>query len=366
MKLLLYICISFIVMIQMSISTQAQLIPDPRIDEDSLVKNRENHIFSARDKVTLFIFSNRYINGLLFTNPGKNTYYFPIAPLNIGLGFSHKWLAINIAIVSPKIGKKNYDGDGNKYNNFNFQILAYTPRYGLDAVYSQNIGYFLGNYKGFVDLQGAPNQTPYFDMKTNRLTVNLLRVFNPIKYSMNATMIGGERQKKSASSLILNTTFSFNSFNMSDSIPSYVLSQMNQDAIFKGGAFYSIGLLPGYGFTWIIKKNFYIGLIPAFGPSFQYKTMNFEDEHEERFSVSYRLLAKAGMGFHAKKWTAGLTVLFDSEKYHLAEKTNIINNNGRITLRVGYKINVPKWAKGISKKMTNAQSRFENTLYNVL
>lgn len=353
-------------MIQLSLITSAQIMKDPRMDADTIAKKREDHIFSAREKVTIFVFANRYINGLLFTNPGKNTYYFPIAPLNIGLGFSHKWLAVNIAIMSPKIGKKNYTGDGNKYNNFNFQILAYTPRYGLDAVYSQNIGYFLGNYKGYVDLKGAPNQTPYFDMKTNRLTVNLLRVFNPIKYSMNATMIGGERQKKSASSLVLNTTFSYNSFNMSDSIPNYVLSQMNQNAIYKGGAFYSIGLLPGYGFTWIIKKNFYIGLIPAFGPSFQYKVMNFEGYREERFAVSYRLLAKAGMGFHAKRWTAGLTILFDSEKYHVAENTNIINNNGRITLRVGYKINVPKWGKGISKKMTKAQNRVENTINGIL
>jgi hypothetical protein len=359
-------CLSLILMTYVALVAQAQIMTNPMEDADSIAKKRENNIFSARTKITVFVFANRYINGLLFTNPGKNAYYFPIAPLNIGLGFSHKWLAINIAIMSPKIGKKNYNGDGNKYNNFNFQILAYTPRYGLDAIYSQNIGYFLGNFKGYVHLNGTPNQTPYFDMKTNRLTVNLLRVFNPTKYSMNATMIGGERQKRSASSLILNTTFSFNSFNMSDSIPSYVLSQMNQNAIFQGGAFFSIGLLPGYGFIWIIKKNFYLGLIPAFGPSFQYKMMNFEGYSEDRFAVSYRLLAKAGMGFHAKRWTAGLTILFDSEKYHLAESTNIINNNGRITLRVGYKIDVPKWAKGVSKKMTKAQNRVENTVNQLL
>ena len=86
-------------MIQLSLITSAQIMKDPRMDADTIAKKRENHIFSARDKVTIFVFANRYINGLLFTNPGKNTYYFPIAPLNIGLGFSHKWLVVNIDIM---------------------------------------------------------------------------------------------------------------------------------------------------------------------------------------------------------------------------------------------------------------------------
>ena len=139
---------------------------------------------------------------------------------------------------------------------------------------------------------------------------------------------------------------------------------MNQNAIFKGGTFYSIGLLPGYGFTWIIKKRFYLGIIPSFGPSLQYKSMSFEDHHEDRFSVSYRVLAKAGAGFHAKRWTAGISVLFDSEKYHLADHSNIINNNGKLILRIGYKINVPKWGKKVSQKMSNMQNSVENTLHN--
>lgn len=151
---------------------------------------------------------------------------------------------------------------------------------------------------------------------------------------------------------------------MGDSIPEYVLQQLNPNAIFQKGTFYSIGILPGYAFTWIIKKRFFIGIIPSFGPSIQYKTMDFEDDHEEHFALSYRVIAKAGAGFHAKRWTAGLSVLIDSEKYHLANQSNIINNNGKITLRVGYKINVPKWGKGISKKMSTIQNRVENTLHN--
>ena len=343
----------------------AQKKTDRADDEaDSMYTKRENYVISARDKLTIFIFSTRYLNGKLFTNPGINNYYYPITPLNIGLGFSHKWLAVNIAILSPKIGKNNYDDQQAKYQNFNLQALAYTPKYGMDVLYSQNKGYFLGNYNGYIDVAGAPDKTPYFDMKTNRFTINLLRVFNPIRYSMNATMIGGEMQKNSASSFIINSSFSLSKFKMSDSIPQFLLDQMNQEAIFKGGTFYSISIMPGYGFTWIINKRFYFGVIPAVGPSFQFKSMTFEDEHENKFAVSYRIIAKAGAGFHAKRWTAGISVLYDNEMYHLASKTNIFNNNGKVILKVGYKISVPKWGKGVSKKMSTLQNKFEHTIHN--
>jgi hypothetical protein len=365
MKRLLFFCILIFLSAFLCLSVYAQKKSDAvNKKEDSIYMKRENYVLSARTKLTIFVFANRYLNGNLFTNPGINSYYFPIAPLNIGLGFSHKWLAVNVAILSPRIGKNNYNGEGAKYHNFNLQLLAYTHKYGLDVIYSRNTGYFLGNYNNYVNVTDVPDKTPYFDMSTQRLTVNLLRIFNPIKYSMNATMIGGEMQKNNASSFIFNTSFSMSRFNMGDSIPSFVAAQANPDLIFKSGTFYSVGLLPGYGFTWIINKRFYFGIIPAFGPSLQYKSMNFETQHEERFAISYRVLAKAGLGFHAKKWTAGLSVLFDSERYHLGSKSNIINNNGKVTMRVGYKINVPKWGKRISKKMTNVQNSVEHTLNN--
>lgn len=361
MKLILTSCF----FLQICLLATAQKKADRKDDEvDSMYIKRENYVMSARNKLTIFIFSTRYLNGKLFTNPGINNFYYPITPLNIGLGFSHKWLAVNIAILSPKIGKNNYDHEQDKYQNFNLQALAYTPKYGMDILYSQNKGYFLGNYNGYIDVAGAPDKTPYFDMKTSRFTINLLRVFNPIRYSMNATMIGGEMQKNSASSFIINSSFSLSTFDMSDSIPSYILDQMNQDAIFKGGNFYSISIMPGYGFTWIINKRFYFGVIPAFGPSLQFKSMTFEDGHEDKFALSYRVLAKAGAGFHAKRWTAGLSVLYDNELYHLASQTNIFNNNGKVILKVGYKINVPKWGKGLSKKMSSIQNRFEHTIHN--
>lgn len=365
MKRLLLICITILLCAFMSSPAYAQKKSDIiNKKQDSIYLKRENYVLSARAKLTIFIFGTRYLSGKLFTNPGIDNYYFPITPLNIGLGFSHKWLAVNIAILSPKLGKNNYDNKQSKYQNFNLQALVYTPKYGLDILYSQNKGYFLGNYNGYINVVGAPEKTPYFDMRTSRFTINLLRVFNPIKYSMNATMIGGEMQKNSSSSFILNTSFSLSAFKMSDSIPQFILNQMNQDAIFKGGIFYSVSVMPGYGFTWIISKRFYLGIIPAIGPSMQYKSMSFEYEHEDKISVSYRILAKAGAGFHAKRWTAGISVLYDNERYHLGPNTNIFNNNGKIIAKVGYKINVPNWGKGISNKMSTMQNRLEHTLNN--
>ncbi|MBC7449854.1 MAG: DUF4421 family protein [Cytophagales bacterium] len=331
---------------------------------DSVYIKRESYVFSARSKLTIFIFSSRYLNGMLFTNPGVNNYYFPIAPINIGLGFSHKWLAVSVSLYSPKTGRNHYDGVSEKYKNFNLQILAYTHKYGMDLLYTYNRGYYLGDYKGYIDVDGAPDKTPYFNAYTQRFTFNVLRIFNPLKYSMNAPIIGGEVQKNSSSSFIMNSAFSINTVNLGDSIPEFIKTQLNPDAIFTSGTFYSIGILPGYGFTWIVRKKFYFGAIPALGPSFQYKEMNFESGSEDRFAVSYRVLAKFGAGFHAKRWTAGLTLILDSERYHLAKQSDMISNNGKLILRVGYKINVPKWGKKVSKKMTIMQEKAEHLINN--
>ena len=96
-RLAIRICIHAFICIQFGLNASAQKNSNPFANEDSIYVKRENYVLSARNKLTIFVFANRYLNGILFTNPGINTYYFPIAPLNLGLGFSHKWLAVNIA-----------------------------------------------------------------------------------------------------------------------------------------------------------------------------------------------------------------------------------------------------------------------------
>ncbi len=170
-------CLIVITYLLLSLSASSQtdsLLKAIQIKVDSV--ERENYVTNGRRNVfTVFVFASRFSNGILYSG-NKNLLYYPISPINVGLGFTHKWLGVSISIVAAEVNKGKFEGN----YNFNLQLNAYSRRIGADIVYQANRGYYGANYKSFLDLnlQGVSKDRPYYSVSMERVTINVVRIFN--------------------------------------------------------------------------------------------------------------------------------------------------------------------------------------------
>ncbi len=322
---------------------------------------RLKYVANGRSRFTIYVFASRFSNGILYSG-NKNLLYYPISPINVGLGFTHKWIGGSFSLVAAEINKGKFEGN----YNFNVQINAYARKIGADLVYTVNNGYYGANYKSFLDLNlnGVSKELPYYNVKMERLTLNFVRIFNGQQYSLNAPLVQGEIQKKTSHSFLINAALSGAFTKNGDSlfIPAPLLPLFEGNTIFKQAYFYSFSIMPGYGITWVIRKRFFVGLVPSLGPSFQYHHLQTRDGIEDNFAISYKILGRFGAGYNSERWTYGLSILVDAENYPLKNNTHFLNNVGKIYFRIGYKIDVPKWAEKYSRLMDKYQEKVEQSL----
>ena len=328
-----------------------------KIVADSLV--RLNYVSTSKQYLTVYVYGSRNSNGVLYSG-NSNLFYYPITPVNIGIGVSHKWLGGSISVVSLQSNKSklidNY--------NFNINLNAYGRQIGADFVYTVNSGYYLSNYKNFIVSDDVDKSQPFVEMRMQRFMFNFVRIFNGKKYSLSAPVTQGETQKRSSSSFILNAGLNLAFVKGGDSsfVPSYAKALFEGNTLLQEGAIYSLSFMPGYGVTWVIKKRFFIGLIPSAGISIQYQHLNYQEGLEDHLRVSYKILGRFGAGYHSRLWTIGISVVYDAEKYPLGNNTYLLNNVGKVHARIGYKFEIPRWAKKYSKKMDVYQDKLEHVL----
>lgn len=325
--------------------------------EDSL--ERAQYISSNRNFLTLYVYGSRTSNAVWYRG-NSNLTYFPITPVNIGIGASHKWLGGSVSIVSINSSKSKF------IDNYNFSIMlnGYARKIGVDIGYTINSGYYQANYDHFRSFRGQGEGDPYVDMRIQRFVLNFVRIFNYKKYSLNAPIVQGEMQLKNASSFLLNLGVSTAYAKNGDSsfVPTYLENVFHGNAQLVKGRFYCLDIMPGYGMNFVIKKRFFVGIVPAAGLSVQYQDLDFIDGKEETVRFSYRAMARFGAGFHSYRWTFGVSAYVDFERYPLGRETDILNNMGKLYARIGYKLDVPRWGRRYSKKLDEYQEKIEEAL----
>ena len=324
---------------------------------DSIFRLR--YVGNMKHYLLIYAYGSRYSNGILYRGNAV-LLYSPITPVNLGIGFSHKWLGGSISVVSIQSNKSKLID----HYNFSIQANAYGRKIGADLGYTINNGYYQSNYQSFQFKHNANNEQPFFHMRIQRITLNFVRIFNGKKYSLNAPVDQGEIQKRTAGSFLLNMglTMSFAKNGDSSFVPSYLQSVFHDNTFLLSGVFYSLSFMPGYGVTFVVRKKFFVGLVPSAGISFQYQQLHLQEGEENHLRVSYKALGRFGAGYHSARWTFGISAIFDLENYPLGNGTALLNNVGRLHARIGYKIAVPKWAKKYSKKMDEYQDKLEEAL----
>ncbi|MEI7726279.1 MAG: DUF4421 family protein [Bacteroidota bacterium] len=295
----------FIILLFTTTLTSGQLSVDttrlPQAEFDSNYLADYTNLLTAR---LFLLFQNA---SLLVNTPDENIakiVYRPNVNLRIGLAGFWKWFGLGLSINNP-FYKTDPDAYG-KTRTVDLRVNAFGRKIAGEL--------FVQNYKGyFISSPERPDGTHYIipDMATFSFGIAGYWIYNSKKFSIRAAFIQNERQKKSAGSLVVRPAFLFYRLSSDQGIipaelkDAYHIPLTN---LVTSGEFYTLGLSPGYAYTFVFLKNIYI--TAALFPGFAVQLYSFSNEVKSysNSEFSFQLSGRFAVGYNSDKWFLGGSV----------------------------------------------------------
>ena len=224
--------------------------------------------------------------------------------MRIGIAGFWKWFGLGISIDNPfyKTDRMAYG----KTTTLDFRVNAFGRRIAGEMFFQQ--------YKGFYIVSPErPDGSHYIipDMRTLSIGVAGYWIYNAQRFSIRAAFIQNEGQKKSAGSLVVRPSFLY--YNISSNqgiIPPEMADIYHVPAVnlITDGTFYSLGLSPGYVYTLVFLKNFYVTAAAFPGVALHFATYSNELNNYSDVEFTFHLSGRLALGYNSKKWFLGGSV----------------------------------------------------------
>ncbi|MFH1297706.1 MAG: DUF4421 family protein [Bacteroidota bacterium] len=241
---------------------------------------------------------------VVFPDMEATMVYQPNETGRFGLAAFYSWFGLGLS-VGTKLYRKNPDIYGST-KAYDFRVNAYGKFMAVEGYLQYYQGFYM-NYRS-----GKLKETfiiPGMDVIS--FGIEGTYIYNYSKFSIRASFTQNERQKRSAGSLIVNLPFRYYYVNSDTGfIPGKILDlyTLKQENILFGN-FYTLGLGPGYIYTFVFLKNFYItagGLIEMNWSSYNYNT-TFGSYRQTGFS--FPTSVRIALGYNSDTWFIGSSFL---------------------------------------------------------
>jgi len=256
---------------------------------------------------------------VVFPDLSSTLVYQPNETGRIGLAAFYSWFGLGLSL-GTKLFRKDPDVYGTT-KSLDFRVNAYGKFMAIEG--------YLQYYQGF-----------YMDYKSNQFKETFIipgmdlisfgvdgtYIYNFGKFSIRASYTQNERQKKSAGSLVVKPVFRYYYVNSDTGIiPSKIVDiySLNQGNILSGN-FYTLGLGPGYIYTFVFAKSFYItagGHLDMNWSSYDYRTTE-RSFHSSGFS--FPISVRLALGYNSDKWFIGGSFL--STLYYIQANQRVQND----------------------------------------
>lgn len=252
----------------------------------------------------------------------------PKASLRFGPFFGWRWIFYGYTF---NLNTLNLNNDG-----WDIDMSIYTPSLGIDLVY-RNLGdaYRLRSMK--VDDLDATKQVkgmPIHGLDIDIIGLKAFYILNPKKYSHQALFNQTNRQIKSAGSWLLGTGWYRNSISMDwDKFNAELQNNSNisiskdfndSTLFFKKIVYSSVPITLGYGYNWVLPKNWVAGVQFLGSASYMW---THSDAEETSFSLKSMIdemsfsnftfdgALRIGFVWNNSKWFAGANAIYHSYNY---------------------------------------------------
>jgi len=244
---------------------------------------------------------------LLINTPDNNIskiVYRPNVNVRIGLAGFWKWFGLGLSIDNP-IYKSDQDAYG-RTQTLDLRVNAFGRMIAGELFFQQYKGFFIGSP---IRKDGSHVLVP--DMRTFSLGIAGYYIYNAKRFSIRAAFIQNERQKKSAGSLVVRPSFLYYRISSDHGIiPREIvdLYHIPSTNLVTEGEFYSLGLSPGYVYTFVFLKNFYLTAAAFPGVALQFSTFTNETGLSANSEFAFQLNGRIAAGYNSEKWFLGVSV----------------------------------------------------------
>lgn len=332
----------FIFLFMLNIGYSQSLRPDSIMNkmEDFgnflLYKNHDTTFISNQsDKFTLKLVGINKINYYKLRDGNKNTTarYRPDRRLNLGIGFSYKWFALDLTF---NVGITE-DSDFENSKALDFQGVIFSSKQYIAASYQYYYGYQISKFTG-VPPDEIPNSNIRDDIRTIHFGLDYFFAFNYDKFSLKAPFIHNEVQLKSAGSALLGASFNLFVMNADSSIvPSELSSDFDEKLQLTSLNSSSLAVSFGYMYTFVWKEHFYItlSLLPALGVNIGDYSTDYSRPFNTHLYVG--LGTNNSIGYNGKKIFGGIQFYTDAYNTRIDKKLNVTTGYGKIRFFVGWR-----------------------------
>ena len=279
--------------------------------DESLPETDSAYIADYKNLLTARIFL-LYQDASFVLNPStsEEIIYTPNVAGRIGIAGFYKWFGLGLSLGNSFLRRS-----ATRYGNTSVIDLR-ANAYGREVaaeLYFQNLkGFYIRNLR---DSHGDFFKIP--DMRIYSIGLTGYWIYNHEKFSIRSAFIQNERQKKSAGSLIIRAAFLY--YNLSSGtgiLPAEVIStyRINNHLFLREGEFYSLGLAPGYSYTLVIFKKFYMNAAIFPGVLFQHYHYQANQEFITSANFTFTLSWRAALGYNTDHWYTGAGIVSGFDK----------------------------------------------------
>jgi len=211
---------------------------------------------------------------------GDEVRYHPNIPVGIGVGFTYRNYALNLAYAPPFFRDK----EKGKPKYIDLQYHYYSRKYLFDFLFQ--------DYKGFYTVHDRRKEVYnlYPDIHVIQYGAGAQYIFNHRKFSYRAAFYGNEKQVRSAGSFQLGGGLYYNKI------------QSDTTQILAGRDWfrnYQLSVTGGYVYTFVFKKDWFLTMGLSAGVNFGLEKIGRSGEQLE---VTPNLVPRMAWGYNGDDW----------------------------------------------------------------
>lgn len=285
--------------------------------------------------------------------PSQKVAFSPNIRYHAGLGFYLFEVGFQFIVALPP--SQTSIQEFGESESFDLQANLVGKNWGLDAFTERYKGYYIEDASLTIP-KGQPKEQRK-DIETVNTGVTGLFFFNKRRFSVRATYNFYERQLKSAGSPFVMA--SFNRFKFRADSLVYNLSEnaaFGDAGDFKDLTYSTATIAPGYAYTFVVNKSWFLGTSGGVGPAFNFFDYSVGQNGNSVVDVRPFFNVRLSAGYNSERFFAGIIYSYQTVNIHF-ENIQFTSRNGTFRLQFGYRFREVGVLKKRATEMIKPKSR---------